>query len=122
MQMGMIGLGRMGMNMSLRLLRHDHDVVGTSRSADEIKRLEDSGGTGARDVRTLVEALDAPRVVWMMVPALRVSRPSLHTTSRSPGRSCNPSSGQSTSAISSPVIALMSMFRDKPGSGSMSIP
>jgi 6-phosphogluconate dehydrogenase len=72
MQIGMVGLGKMGLNMSRRLLRHDHTVVGTAKGADGPKALEVDGGTAVRTLQELAEALDPPRVVWLMVPAGKV--------------------------------------------------
>lgn len=68
MRIGMIGLGRMGLNMSRRLMQRDHEIVGTSVNPDEIKSLEQDGGEGARDLEALTAALGTPRVIWLMVP------------------------------------------------------
>ncbi len=68
MQLGMIGLGRMGANMSERLIRAGHDVVGYDVNADAVTALAGVGGAGASSVADLVSRLDAPRAVWMMVP------------------------------------------------------
>jgi 6-phosphogluconate dehydrogenase len=69
MQLGMIGLGRMGRNMALRLLRGGHRVVGWDRAPSAIRALEEGGGSGAATLDALVGALAAPRAVWLMVPA-----------------------------------------------------
>ena len=69
MQIGMVGLGRMGLNMARRLLRGSHTVVGYNRSADAIKDLEKDGGEGASSVADLVGKLSAPRTVWLMIPS-----------------------------------------------------
>ncbi len=69
MRVGMIGLGKMGGNMATRLLRGGHAVVGTARDADSIRDLESHGGEGAPDVPALVAKLEAPRAIWLMVPA-----------------------------------------------------
>ena len=68
MRIGMIGLGRMGLNMSRRLMQRDHEIVGTSVNPDEIKSLEQDGGEAARDLEALTVALGTPRVIWLMVP------------------------------------------------------
>jgi 6-phosphogluconate dehydrogenase len=70
-QIGFVGLGRMGGNMVTRIRRDsDHDVVAYDRDKDTVKRIADA--TGARSARSLadvVKKLDAPRMVWIMVPA-----------------------------------------------------
>jgi 6-phosphogluconate dehydrogenase len=69
MDLGMIGLGRMGANMAQRLLEAGHRVVGFDPSADAGRQLESTGGEAVSSVELLVGALGTPRVVWMMVPA-----------------------------------------------------
>ena len=65
----MIGLGRMGSNMVRRLLRDGHDCVAYDVNAAAIDAAEADGARGARSLAELVEALDAPRALWIMVPA-----------------------------------------------------
>ncbi|HJR92990.1 MAG TPA: decarboxylating 6-phosphogluconate dehydrogenase [Acidimicrobiia bacterium] len=70
MQLGMIGLGRMGANMSRRLTAAGHEVVGYDIDAGVVSDLVDEGVvTAAPDLKKLVGLLDAPRHVWMMLPA-----------------------------------------------------
>src|SRR5512142_814984 len=69
MQLGIVGLGRMGGNMALRLLRGGHRVAGWDRAPAAIGALEEGGGTGAATLDGLVAALAPPRAVWLMVPA-----------------------------------------------------
>ncbi len=69
MELGLIGLGRMGHNMAERLLRGGHKVVGYDRSAEAARSLEPLGGGAATSLGDLVSKLQAPRVVWMMVPS-----------------------------------------------------
>jgi 6-phosphogluconate dehydrogenase len=69
MELGMIGLGRMGLNMSVRLIRHGHSVAGTDRGADARAKLREAGGKPAAGVAELVAALPLPRLVWLMVPS-----------------------------------------------------
>jgi 6-phosphogluconate dehydrogenase len=69
MQLAMIGLGRMGGNMVERLLGGGHQVVVFDRSADAVAASVSKGATGAADLDTMVAALNAPRVVWVMVPS-----------------------------------------------------
>jgi 6-phosphogluconate dehydrogenase len=73
MELGMIGLGRMGGNMAQRLLRGGHKVVGFDPDAGARAALEGDGGGSAESLQALVAALPAPRVVWMMVPAGRIT-------------------------------------------------
>jgi 6-phosphogluconate dehydrogenase len=69
MELGMVGLGRMGANMARRLLRGGHKVVGFDPNPDARKSLQDDGGGPVDSLDALVAALPAPRIVWMMVPA-----------------------------------------------------
>jgi 6-phosphogluconate dehydrogenase len=68
MQLGMIGLGKMGANMSERLIRGGHDVVGYDLNPESIERVVAIGARGAASLANLVDLLAAPRVVWIMVP------------------------------------------------------
>jgi 6-phosphogluconate dehydrogenase len=69
MQLGMIGLGRMGANIVRRLLAHGHDCVVYDRDAAAVAQLHEEGAVGASSVVDLVTKLDKPRAVWVMVPA-----------------------------------------------------
>jgi 6-phosphogluconate dehydrogenase len=69
MKIGMIGLGRMGMNMARRLMLGGHQVTVCNRTPDKIEELVKEGAEGAFTVSELVEKLHAPRVVWLMLPA-----------------------------------------------------
>ena len=69
MQIAMIGLGRMGANMALRLLRGGHEVVGFDPSEAARKLIEEKGGGSAASLEALVGKLKSPRVLWLMVPA-----------------------------------------------------
>jgi 6-phosphogluconate dehydrogenase len=69
MQLGMIGLGRMGGNMVRRLLQGGHQVVVFDRSTDAVKEHVAIGASGARDLADLCTQLRSPRVAWVMVPA-----------------------------------------------------
>ncbi len=69
MQIGMIGLGRMGANMVRRLLKGGHECVAYDSSSDAVKGVADQGAKGASSLRDLVAALKAPRAIWIMVPA-----------------------------------------------------
>ena len=70
MQLGIIGLGKMGGNMAERLRRAGHKVVGFDFSADAVKKLADAGSVGTNTLEDMVKNLDeSPRAVWIMVPA-----------------------------------------------------
>ncbi len=69
MQLGMIGLGRMGANMVRRLLKDGHECVVWDPDAAVVQQLASEGATGAESAADLVAKLTAPRAVWLMVPA-----------------------------------------------------
>jgi len=69
MQLGMIGLGRMGFNMTERLMLGGHKLVVYDRSPEAIQSAQDKGATGAVSLKELVAKLSAPRAVWIMVPS-----------------------------------------------------
>ncbi len=72
MQLGMIGLGRMGANLSRRLMRDGHEVVVYDVSADAVEQLQGEGAAAASALEELVSKLKQPRAVWIMVPAAYV--------------------------------------------------
>jgi 6-phosphogluconate dehydrogenase len=72
MQIGMIGLGRMGANMVRRLLRGGHECVVNDRSPEAIKAVVDEGATGAASLDAFVAQLKPPRAIWLMIPAALV--------------------------------------------------
>jgi 6-phosphogluconate dehydrogenase len=72
MQIAMIGLGRMGANMVRRLLKGGHQCVVFDRSAQAVEGLAKEKATGAKSIADLVEKLQKPRVIWLMVPAAGV--------------------------------------------------
>lgn len=69
MQLGMIGLGRMGGNMVRRLMQGGHDLFVYDRSAEAVQQMVQEGATGAASLADLVGKLDTPRAIWVMVPA-----------------------------------------------------
>jgi len=69
MKLAMIGLGRMGGNMTERLLRRGHQVVAFDRAADVVAKYEKIGATPANDLAAVVKGLETPRIIWIMVPA-----------------------------------------------------
>jgi 6-phosphogluconate dehydrogenase len=77
MQLGMIGLGRMGANMVRRLQKHGHQCVVYDRSPESVKQLAAEGAAGATSIDDFIQKLQKPRAVWLMVPAAVVDN-SLH--------------------------------------------
>ncbi len=69
MQLGMVGLGRMGSNIVRRLMADGHRCVGYDVSADAVSALEADGAGGATTIEDFVAKLEKPRAVWVMVPA-----------------------------------------------------
>ncbi|HWG66631.1 MAG TPA: decarboxylating 6-phosphogluconate dehydrogenase [Rhodanobacteraceae bacterium] len=72
MQIGMIGLGKMGNFMAQRLMKAGHDVIGFDPNGDARKALADTGGKAVDSLDKLVAALKSPRAVWLMVPAGKI--------------------------------------------------
>lgn len=69
MQLGMVGLGKMGANMTTRLIQGGHEIVVTDLNADAIKKAEEGGATGSDNLESLVSKLSVPRAIWVMVPS-----------------------------------------------------
>ena len=69
MELGMIGLGRMGANMTERLLLGGHRVITYDRSAEAVQRVVDKGALGAHSLADFVKQLSLPRAIWLMVPS-----------------------------------------------------
>jgi 6-phosphogluconate dehydrogenase len=69
MQLGMIGLGRMGANMVRRLMKAGHECVVFDMSPESVKKLAAEGATGASSMQDFIQKLKGPRAVWLMVPA-----------------------------------------------------
>src|SRR2546423_1331835 len=72
MRLAMIGLGKMGGNMTERLLRNGHQVVAFDRAAEVVDKYAKLGATPAKDLGAVLAALQSPKIVWIMVPAGRV--------------------------------------------------
>lgn len=73
MKVGFIGLGRMGYNMALRLLQHNHKVVAYNRSADKTMSIAKKGAIPAYSIKELIEKLGKKKVVWLMLPAGKIT-------------------------------------------------
>jgi 6-phosphogluconate dehydrogenase len=73
MQLGVVGLGRMGGNIAQRLIRHGHSCVVYDKSAEAVAALAGKGATGSRGLDELAGKLAAPRAVWVMLPAGEVT-------------------------------------------------
>jgi 6-phosphogluconate dehydrogenase len=71
MQLGIIGLGRMGANIARRLMKNGHAVIGYDASAEAVRALE--GATGAASLEDMVQKLAPPRAVWVMLPAGKIT-------------------------------------------------
>ena len=69
MKLGMIGLGKMGANMTQRLVEGGHQVVAFDTSSDNIAEVVEKGAIGAASIPDMIEKLDNRKVVWMMVPS-----------------------------------------------------
>jgi 6-phosphogluconate dehydrogenase len=87
MQIGFVGLGRMGLKMVTRLLQGGHTVVAYDRSADAVARASAAGATGVSTLEALIGALAAPRAIWVMVPSGEPTESTVSALSRllSPG-------------------------------------
>jgi 6-phosphogluconate dehydrogenase len=81
MQIGMIGLGKMGANMVQRLLLGGHRVIAYDINEDAIQSAENAGASGARMLNELVQKLEAPRSVWVMVPSGQITEETIQAIS-----------------------------------------
>ena len=81
MELGFIGLGRMGMNMVTRLVQGGHRLVVYNRSPEKVRAAEGQGATGATSVADLIGRLARPRAVWVMVPAGSATQDMIDTVS-----------------------------------------
>lgn len=68
MKIGYVGLGKMGLNMTERLLEKGHEVVAYNRSQEPVKEIEKLGAVGTESLKELVENLESPKTIWLMVP------------------------------------------------------
>jgi len=82
MQIGIVGLGRMGGNMARRLMRNKHQVVGFAQDKAAVDSLKKDGGAAADSLESMVKQLSKPRIVWLMVPAGDPTEQSVITLSK----------------------------------------
>jgi len=73
MQLGIVGLGRMGGNIAQRLMRHGHSCVVYDKSADAVTSIAGKGAAGSHSLEDLVAKLTAPRAIWLMLPAGKIT-------------------------------------------------
>src|ERR1700722_18811785 len=69
MKIGLVGLGKMGSNMVIRLRKEGHEIVVYDRSPDPVKNLEKQGAIGASSLQDLIGKLPTPKIIWVMVPS-----------------------------------------------------
>lgn len=69
MQIGLIGLGKMGLNLALNMKDHGHEVIGYSRSPETVQKAISNGITGVGGIEDMIKKLNPKRLVWLMVPA-----------------------------------------------------
>ncbi len=74
MKIGFIGLGKMGGNMVERLLNAGHEIVAYAQTSESVKKVRAKGAIGADSLRDIVNKLESPRVVWLMVPVGEVEK------------------------------------------------
>lgn len=68
MKIGLVGLGKMGLNLGQNLLDHGHQVVAFDVNPEAVEKMKEFGASGAQSYRELVEGLESPRVIWLMIP------------------------------------------------------
>lgn len=81
MQLGIVGLGRMGFNMAKRLLKSNHEVVVYNRTIEKTKDIETFGATGSCSIDDFVSKLKTPRIVWLMLPSGKITEEHIATLS-----------------------------------------
>src|SRR5438094_1999995 len=95
MRLGMVGLGRMGANMTRRLMRGGHELVVSDLSPDNVKRIAGEGAIASSSLDDFISKLGKPRIAWLMVPA---GVPPSRRCKLSPS-ACNPVTLSSMAAI-----------------------
>ncbi len=79
MRLGMVGLGRMGGNMTVRLIRGGHEVVAYDPGQEAVDRAVQAGAVGASSLEDMIGKLEAPKVVWLMVPSGKITEDTFQT-------------------------------------------
>ena len=79
MQLGMIGLGRMGGNIVRRLMRHGHSTVVYDKDAKAVAGLAADGAVGSATLEEFISKLERPRTAWVMLPAGRITEATIDT-------------------------------------------
>jgi len=79
MELAMIGLGKMGLNMATRLVRGGHRVVGYAPSPKSVEMAVKAGAQGASSLESALQQLKPPRVVWLMIPAGKITDDSIQS-------------------------------------------
>ncbi|MDO6656462.1 MULTISPECIES: phosphogluconate dehydrogenase (NAD(+)-dependent, decarboxylating) [Bacillales] len=74
MNVGLIGLGKMGYNLALNLRDHGHNVVVNDANDEQVQKMNEEGFNGKSSLKDVVEALETPRILWMMVPAGEITQ------------------------------------------------
>ncbi|MCA0170688.1 phosphogluconate dehydrogenase (NAD(+)-dependent, decarboxylating) [Bacillus sp. RAR_GA_16] len=69
MNVGLIGLGKMGYNLALNLRDHEHNVIVHDANDEQVQKMNEEGFAGKHSLKEVVESLEAPRILWMMVPS-----------------------------------------------------
>ena len=82
MQLGMIGLGRMGGNIVRRLMKNGHSTVVYDKDASAVTALAADGAVGASALEDLVGKLERPRAIWVMLPAGKITELTIHSLSK----------------------------------------
>src|SRR4051812_46335998 len=68
MKLGLIGLGKMGFNLGQNLLEHNHELVAFDVNSSAVEEMKKFGASGVSSLKDLVQSLEQPRIVWIMVP------------------------------------------------------
>ena len=81
MKIAIIGLGRMGAGIANRLMKHGHEIVAFDQAPDAVTKVADKGATGASSLQDVIAKLEAPRHIWVMLPAGKITEDTVETLS-----------------------------------------